>query len=125
MLISTNDKNAILDIVKDFKLPKKDAHKGDNGKVLIIGGSSLFHSASIWAAEMASHIVDMVHYSSTIENNKILTSIKSKFLNGIVIEHKDIFKYVEEDDSILVGPGMMRVDYTRQIVKSLINKFLT
>ena len=123
MLISTKDKNAILDIAKGFKLPKKDAHKGDNGKVLIIGGSSLFHSASIWAAEMASHIVDMVHYSSTIENNKILTSIKSKFLNGIVIEHKDIFKYVEEDDSILVGPGMMRVDYTRQIVKSLINKF--
>ena len=123
MLISTNDKNAILDIVKDFKLPKKDAHKGDNGKVLIIGGSSLFHSASIWAAEMASHIVDMVHYSSTIENNKILTSIKKKFINGIVIKHKDIFKYVEEDDSILVGPGMMRINYTRQIVKSLINKF--
>lgn len=123
MLISTNDKNAILDVVKDFNLPKKDAHKGDNGKVLIIGGSSLFHSASIWAAEMASHIVDMVHYSSTIENNKILTSIKSKFINGIVIKRKDIFKYVEEDDSILVGPGMMRVGYTRQIVKSLINKF--
>ena len=123
MLISTKDKNAILDIAKSFKLPKKDAHKGDNGKVLIIGGSSLFHSASIWAAEMASHIVDMVHYSSTIENNKILTSIKKKFINGIVIEHKDIFKYVEEDDSILVGPGMMRINYTRQIVKSLINKF--
>lgn len=123
MLISTNDKNAILKIVKDFNLPKKDAHKGDNGKVLIIGGSSLFHSASIWAAEMASHIVDMVHYSSTIENNKILTSIKSKFINGIVIERKNIFKYVEEDDSILVGPGMMRVNYTRQIVKSLINRF--
>ena len=123
MLISTKDKNAILDVAKNFKLPKKNAHKGDNGKVLIIGGSSLFHSASIWAAEMASHIVDMVHYSSTIENNKILTSIKKKFINGIVIEHKDIFKYVEEDDSILVGPGMMRINYTRQIVKSLINKF--
>ena len=123
MLISTKDKNAILDVAKNFKLPKKNAHKGDNGKVLIIGGSSLFHSASIWAAEMASHIVDMVHYSSTIENNKILTSIKKKFINGIVIKHKDIFKYVEEDDSILVGPGMMRINYTRQIVKSLINKF--
>jgi len=135
MLISTNDKNVILDIVKDFKLPKKDSHKGDNGKVLIIGGSSLFHAASIWAAEMASHIVDMVHYSSTIENNEILTSIKKKFINGIVVEHKDIFKYVEEDDSILVGPGMMRgekkeklnpnieSDYTRQIVKTLIYKF--
>lgn len=135
MLISTNDKNAILNIVKDFKLPKKEAHKGDNGKVLIIGGSSLFHSASIWAAEMASHIVDMVHYSSTVENNEILTSIKKKFINGIVIEHKDIFKYVKEDDSILVGPGMLRgekkeklnqnveSDYTRHIVRTLIYKF--
>lgn len=135
MLISTKDKDAILKIAKDFKLPKKEAHKGDNGKVLIIGGSSLFHSASIWAAEMASHIADMVHYSSTVENNEILTSIKKKFLNGIVIEHKDIFKYVEEDDSILVGPGMLRgekkkilnisieSDYTRHIVKTLIDKF--
>lgn len=135
MLISTKDKDVFLKIVKDFKLPKKDAYKGENGKVLIIGGSSLFHSASIWAAEMASHIVDMVHYSSTIENNEILTSIKKKFINGIVIARDDIFKYVEEDDSILVGPGMLRgekneklnskveSDYTRHIVKTLINKF--
>ncbi len=135
MLISTQDKNTILSITKDFKLPKKDAHKGDNGKVLIIGGSNLFHSASIWAAEMASYIVDIVHYSSTVENNEILTSIKKKFLNGIVIEKKDIPKYVEEDDSILIGPGMMRgdkkkildpsleSDYTRYSVKYLTDNF--
>lgn len=135
MLISTQDKNTILSITKDFKLPKKDAHKGDNGKVLIIGGSKLFHSASIWAAEMASYIVDIVHYSSTVENNEILTSIKKKFLNGIVIEKKDIPKYVEEDDSILIGPGMIRgekkkildsdleSDYTRYSVKYLIDNF--
>ncbi len=135
MLISTKDKNSILSITKDFKLPNKDAHKGDNGKVLIIGGSSLFHSASIWAAEMASYIVDIVHYSSTVENNEILTSIKKKFLNGIVIEKKDINKYTEEDDCVLIGPGMIRgekkkildihteSDYTRYIVKYLIDKY--
>ncbi|MDP3974615.1 MAG: NAD(P)H-hydrate dehydratase [bacterium] len=118
MLISTKDKDAILKIAKDFKLPKKDAHKGDNGKVLIIGGSSLFHSASIWAAEMASHIVDMVHYSSTEENNEILTSIKKKFINGIVIERKNILDYVKEDDSILIGPGMVRGE-KRELVENL------
>lgn len=118
MLISTKDKNAILGIAKSFKLPKKDAHKGDNGKVLIIGGSSLFHSASIWAAEMASHIVDMVHYSSTVENNEILTSIKKKFINGIVIERKNILDYIKEDDSILIGPGMVRGE-KRELVENL------
>lgn len=144
MLISTQDKNTILRITKGFKLPKKEAHKGDNGKVLIIGGSNLFHSASIWAAEMASYIVDIVHYSSTVENNEILTSIKKKFLNGIVIEKKDILDYVREDDAILIGPGMVRgekreavdnlsfeeiinlkneADYTRSLINYLIRHY--
>ncbi|MEX1052447.1 MAG: NAD(P)H-hydrate dehydratase [Patescibacteria group bacterium] len=116
MLISTKDQTGIKKIIKDLYLPKKNAHKGENGKVLIIGGSNLFHAASIWAAEMASYIVDMVHYSSTKENNEIMTSIKKKFLNGIVIERKDIPKYIEEDDSILIGPGMVRAE------KKVLNK---
>jgi len=108
MRISTRDPKIIPDLFKNLYMPKKDSHKGDNGKVLIIGGSKLFHSASIWGAEMASHIVDMVHYSSTKENNGILTSIKKKFLNGIVIQRKDIPKYIEEDDCVLIGLGMVR-----------------
>jgi len=108
MLISTKEPADIEKFIKELYIPKKDAHKGDNGKILIIGGSKLFHSASIWAAEIASHIVDMVHYSSTKENNEILTSVKKKFINGIVIERIDIPKYIEEDDAILIGPGMVR-----------------
>ena len=44
--------------------PGKDSHKGQNGKLLVIGGSNLFHSASMWSLEVASRIVDMVFYSS-------------------------------------------------------------
>lgn len=108
MLISTKEPADIKKFIKELYIPRKDTHKGENGKILIIGGSKLFHSASIWAAEMASHIVDMVHYSSTKENNEILTSVKKKFINGIVIERNDILKYIEEDDAILIGPGMVR-----------------
>jgi NAD(P)H-hydrate epimerase len=106
--IKTSDTKKIKTLFKDFNLPKPNSHKGQNGKVLIIGGSSLFHAASIWAAEVASHFVDIVHYSSTKENNEIITSMKKKFINGIVIPHKELEHYVKEDNAVLVGPGMMR-----------------
>ncbi len=108
MLIRTKDKIAVANAFRNFILPKRNSHKGDNGKILIIGGSSLFHAASIWAAEIASHFVDIVHYYSTEENEKIFFNLKSKFLNGIVVPKKFLLDYVKEDDVILIGPGMIR-----------------
>ncbi|MDH7476392.1 MAG: NAD(P)H-hydrate dehydratase [Microgenomates group bacterium] len=108
MLIKTSDIQLIKSLVNKLKLPSPDSHKGQNGRVLIIGGSSLFHSASIWAAEIASHFVDIVHYCSTKENEEIFLSYKKKFRNGIIIRQKDLLAYVKEDDAVLIGPGMLR-----------------
>jgi len=107
-IIKTTNLEAIKKFFKKFTLPKIDSHKGQNGKVLIIGGSSLFHAASLWSAEVSSYFVDMVHYCSTEENEKIFLNLKTKFRNGIVISKKDLIDYVKEDDVILVGPGMLR-----------------
>lgn len=128
MLINTSDSKSIRLFIDKLRKPKRDSHKGQNGKVLVIGGSSLFHSASIWSAEVASYFVDMVHYSSTEENNEVFTSLKKKFQGGMVVQQKHIYDYVREDDAILVGPGMMRGDskeagYTKNLVHELINKF--
>lgn len=98
------------ELLRKLYQPPADSHKGQNGKVLIIGGSSLFHAASLWAAEVASHLNDMVHYSSIEENNKIMLSLKEHFRNGIVVSQSEIPAYVAEDDAILVGPGMVRSD---------------
>ena len=106
--IKTSDSKSIKSILNNLSIPKPDSHKGQNGKVLIIGGSSLFHSASIWAAEISSFFVDIVHYSSTVENNQVFLSLKKKFHNGIIVEQKNLLDYVKEDDAILVGPGMLR-----------------
>lgn len=108
MLIRTSDHNSIKSFIGKLYLPPKDSHKGQNGRVLIVGGSSLFHSASLWSAEIASHFVDIVHYSSTVENEKIFLGLKKTFRNGIVVAQKDLLDYVKEDDAILVGPGMLR-----------------
>ncbi len=108
MLIRTSDDKAIKPFIKRLTLPQPNSHKGQNGRVLIIGGSSLFHAASLWAAETASHLVDIVHYCSTKENNQIFLSLKKKFRNGIVISKKDLLNYINEDEAILIGPGMLR-----------------
>lgn len=119
--INTKDEEKIKKHFQQFVLPKENSHKGENGRILIIGGSSLFHAASIWAAEIASYFVDIVHYSSTQENNQIFLSLKKKFRNGIIVPQKDILNYIEEDDVTLIGPGMIRGD----IPQNLINDFET
>jgi len=94
--------------IQKLILPKPDSHKGQNGRLLIVGGSHLFHAASLWSLTVASRIVDLVHYSSVPENNAIVHELKKEFRNGIVVPREDIEEYVKEDNCILIGPGMMR-----------------
>jgi len=114
------------DIKKFFeqiKLPEAGSHKGQNGKLMIIGGSDLFHAASRWSLDVASHFVDMVFYSSTPENNQLIKEAKESFWNGIVVSESDRDGYVDEADVILVGPGMTRTAQTATMVNNLIQKF--
>ena len=124
-ILKTSNPKDILPFAKKIKLPVSDSHKGQNGKVLVIGGSQLFHSASLWSAEVASHFADMVHYASTEENNEIFLSLKKKFRNGIAVPRKEIDSYAEEDDVILVGPGLERTQETKKLVESLLKRHNT
>ncbi len=90
---------------------KDNSHKGENGKVLVIGGSRLFHASIFWSANVASKLVDMVYFCSPAnENNELVRSkIKNGFWNGIVVDWNDIDAYIAEAEGILIGPGMSRV----------------
>lgn len=128
MFIRTIDTKKIREIIGKLTIPKSTSHKGQNGKVLIIGGSELFHAASLWSAEIASKIVDMVHYLSVEENQTIFTNLKTKFPNGIVIKNESLEHYAKEDDVILIGPGISRDNekekkYFLKIVNELFTKF--
>jgi NAD(P)H-hydrate epimerase len=116
--------------LKKLYIPHHDSHKGDNGRVLIIGGSKLFHAASLWALEVASRIVDMVFYSSVPENNRIVEKEKEEFRNGIVVPRTKLNHYIEETDAVLIGPGMPREDGveegdddTKELTESLLKKY--
>lgn len=116
--------------LKKLYVPASDSHKGQNGKLMVIGGSVLFHAASLWALNIASTIVDMVFYSSVDSNNEIVQKEKQQFRDGIVVPRDKIEHYIEEADAILIGPGLPREegvekgdDDTRSLTEFLIKKY--
>lgn len=121
--MTTNLTKALKLALKELSLPDSKSHKGQNGKLLIIGGSDLFHAASKWSLDVASKIVDMVFYSSTPSNNRLIQEAKENFWNGIIIERKQIKNYIEEADVVLIGPGMDRSFYTKILVNRLLKKY--
>ena len=114
----------------------KNSHKGQNGKLLIIGGSRLFHAASKWSLDIASKLVDMVFYSSVPSNNRLLSRLqtqeldqqlvntaKSHFWQGIVVSRHHLAEYITEADCVLIGPGMERSRYTKKLVDRLLRRY--
>lgn len=113
------------DWLRQLKLPDPQSHKGQNGKLLLIGGSNLFHAASKWSLDIASKFVDMVFYASTPSNNELIKNAKQNFWNGIVIDRSEIPHYAKEADCILIGPGMERTTETTELVSELTAQFAT
>ncbi len=115
----------LIQALQEVHLPESSSHKGQNGKLLIIGGSTLFHAASKWSLDIASRLVDMVFYASVPSNNKLIHEAKGEFWNGIVIPRRQIKHYIEEADCVLIGPGMERGQPTRRLVNRLLRKYPT
>lgn len=112
--------------------PRTNSHKGDNGRLLVIGGSKLFHAAVFWTADVASRFVDLVHFTSPAKENNDLVRYKMKqgFWNGIVVDWKYIDTYIQEDAAIVIGPGMPREEgliapeiATKNIIDDLLTRF--
>ncbi|MEO8581593.1 MAG: NAD(P)H-hydrate dehydratase [Patescibacteria group bacterium] len=109
--------------LSQINLPRPDSHKGQNGKVMVIGGSELFHAASQWSLLVVSRMVDMVFYSSVPENNDLIKESKEHFHNGIVVPRENVEDYIQEADVVLIGPGMVRNDETEKITTHLLSKY--
>ncbi len=117
-------------ILQRLYIPPKDAHKPQSGTVMLIGGSQLFHAASLWALSVISKIVDMAFYASVESNNEIVQKAKEEFRNGIVVPRGKIDDYIKDADVVLIGPGLPRKegleigdDDTKELTESLLKKY--
>ncbi|MBI2012103.1 NAD(P)H-hydrate dehydratase [Candidatus Daviesbacteria bacterium] len=100
-------------IKKVVKIPDPDSHKGQNGRILIIGSSPLFHGAGGLALSstletinaFASLTNDMVYFASTPENLQYLKGRQQAFIG---ITRDQIDNYLRVVNVVLIGPGLMR-----------------
>ena len=106
-----------------LKLPASDSHKGENGKLVFIGGSELFHAPMRWALDTASRFVDMLFYASVPQNNELIAEAKGNFWNGIVVPQGQVEVYIDEADCVLIGPGMERDEETTEMTNTLLRTF--
>jgi NAD(P)H-hydrate epimerase len=92
----------------------KNSTKGQNGRIVIIGGSKLFHGAPLLALKTASKFVDMVFFASPEPSlGEVADKIKSELLSFVWVPWQEIDEYVAKADAVLIGPGMMR--YRKEI----------
>ena len=86
--------------------PKRESHKGQNGVVLIIGGSGTYHGAPVLAALAAVRFCDLVYFASTQENNALARKMKLGTANVICVPGSKLDFALAHATCVLVGNGM-------------------
>lgn len=123
--------------IKALCQAKKYSQKEENGQLVIVGGSTLFHGAPLLSLSVASRIVDMVFFSCPKDNKDFVRELNSRLYSFIWIPEDDLEYYLQKADAVLIGPGMMRCDNektkenevdgegarTKKITERLLKKF--
>jgi len=107
---------------------KLDGRKGDHGKVMVVGGSPLFHGAPILCALAAEHSgVDLVfpfmppsrlEAAKAYSLNFILQSFEDKVLSNKDV--KTILNFSKQVDCVVIGPGLGTDNKTKTAIKSIL-----
>ena len=108
---------------------KPDSHKGDNGKVMIIGGNEMFHGAPILCALGAEYSgVDLIFpflppCHAEVARTYSLNFIIQPFTENILTSKdvKRILRFSEDVDSVVIGPGLGTDQKTIKAVKVLLS----
>lgn len=115
--------------VKFLKRRRKDSHKGDNGRVLIVGGSDVYHGAPIYAGMAASYLVDLVFVACPHSVAGIVKGATSDFivhpLSSDYLVPEDIPPILElasSCDTVLIGPGLGTHAETQEACVTLISQ---
>jgi hydroxyethylthiazole kinase-like uncharacterized protein yjeF len=116
------------DLKANLKKRKKDAHKGDFGKTLIIGGSKNYTGAPAYSSLTGIHFgIDLViTYVPEIigiplrsySPNMIVRTSKGNWLNLDALE--ELTELIKWADSILIGPGLGLKKETENLLVELL-----
>lgn len=117
------------DVIVNLKR-EPDSHKGQNGKVLIVGGSDLYHGAPILSGIGALNSgTDLVflyvpegNFGVTRASNPdfIVRKYEGDFLTPASV--KEILKFSKECDVLVIGPGLGTRGETKEAAIEILEK---
>ncbi|WP_010479650.1 bifunctional ADP-dependent NAD(P)H-hydrate dehydratase/NAD(P)H-hydrate epimerase [Thermococcus zilligii] len=110
-----------------FALRKKGQHKGQNGKLLVVGGSGDYFGAPYLASKAASYLVDLVYlampeYSARRINDPdlILRPVRG---DNFTPEHVEgLIELAGKVDAVVIGPGLGLRGETKTFVREFIKR---
>ncbi len=112
-----------------YPIPQEESHKGDNGRILVVGGGP-FTGAPALAGKAAYRIgVDLVHIATPRNVHDVVASFSPSFivhpLSSDILIPEDIpriEKISKNVEAIVVGPGLGAGKETLEAVRELIRK---
>ncbi|KKP36216.1 MAG: Carbohydrate kinase, YjeF related protein [Candidatus Peregrinibacteria bacterium GW2011_GWA2_33_10] len=116
------------DIKKLIPKRKNDSHKGDNGRVGILGGSKEYFGAPILSALGALNSgCDLVYLAVPKCNFDVSRSYLPDFIVAGFAEDKlqkkdikNLLKFFEKCDSLVIGPGISNDKTTLKCIKAIL-----
>jgi len=106
-----------------YPIPHKDSHKGQNGRLLIIGGGPYTGAPALSAFAALRGGVDLVWIAVPESCYEVVASYSPDFIvrplagDHLVPEHLSLLKEMsEEADAVLIGPGLGREEDTVRTV---------
>ncbi|ASJ15182.1 NAD(P)H-hydrate dehydratase [Thermococcus radiotolerans] len=110
-----------------FALRKKGEHKGQNGKLLVIGGSEDYYGAPYLASKAASYLVDLVYLAMPSEPAErisdpdlILRPIEGRNFSPDHVH--ELLSMAEKADAVVIGPGIGLAEETKEFVREFIKR---
>jgi NAD(P)H-hydrate epimerase len=131
-----------------YPIPKKESHKGDNGRLLIIGGGPYYGAPALSSFAAQRTGVDLVIVATPKKVARAITSYSPLLIkpvklakrlaeisptlivkelsnekNLVLKDIKIIEKQIKKTDALLIGPGLGAEKQTQETIKKIIKKF--
>lgn len=118
-------------LFNNFPIRSNDSHKGQNGKLLIIGGSETYHGAPVLAAKAALALhTDLVTIFvpdvivspiRALDPGYIVSSYASNYFTMSALAQLE--PILQNVDTVLLGPGIGTEDETFHAIQNLLSKW--
>ena len=100
-------------------LPERalDAHKGDCGNVLIIGGDQGFAGAPLMSAEMAARSgAGLVGVATQLAHTSAIIARQPEIMAAGIASGLELLPLLEKPDVLVIGPGLGQSSWSEQLL---------